>query len=293
MRRLPISWLLVGAGAGAATMYLLDPDRGKRRRHGFENRLRGAFHEVEHLARKSKRDLVNRRHGLAARAKGSMTPIRPQLNLLRQGMPERRLLEGGAGALLAAWGLLRGGLIGLGASLGGAYLVACAKVQRQHGIIRVQKTITIQAPPEEVFRFWSNFQNFPQFMEHVLEVTNDGERSHWRVSGPAGMSVEWDAEVSERIDNRKIAWRSLPGSAVEHHGEVHFEPAGDHATRISIHMAYNPPGGPLGHAVAGFLLGDPKTLMDEDLLRLKTLIETGKTRAHSHPITVSEIAPTT
>jgi len=293
MRRLPISWLLVSAGAGAATMYLFDPARGRRRRHGLENRFRGSLHEVEHLARKSQRDLVNRRHGLAARARGSMAPIRPRLNLLRQGMPERRLLEGGSGVLLAAWGLLRGGLGGLGATLGGAYLLACAKVPRQHGSIPVQKTLTVEAPPEEVFRFWSNFQNFPQFMDHVLEVTNDGHRSHWRVSGPAGIPVEWDTEVTERVDNRKIAWRSLPGSAVDHHGEVHFEPAGDHATRISIHMAYNPPGGPLGHAVAGFLHGDPKTLMDEDLLRFKTLIETGKTRAHSRPITVAEIAPAT
>ena len=101
--------------------------------------------------------------------------------------------------------------------------------------------------------------------------------------------MEWDAEVIERVDNRKIAWRSLEGSSVHHHGEVHFEVVDDNATRISIHMAYDPPGGALGHAVAGFLLGDPKTLMDDDLLRMKTLLENGKTTAHSRPVRADDL----
>jgi uncharacterized membrane protein len=292
MRRLPISWLLVGAGTGAATMYLFDPDRGRRRRHNIQNRFRGTVHEVEHVARKAQRDFENRRRGLAARTSGSRSSLVPQLNLFRQGMPERRLIEGGAGALLGAWGLLRGGIRGALSTVLGSYLLACAKVPRQNGVIRVQKTLTIEAPIDQVFRFWSNFQSFPQFMDHVLEVRTEGDRSHWRVSGPAGVPIEWDADVIERVDNRKIAWRSLRGSSVDHHGEVHFEPVSDRATRISVHMAYDPPGGPLGHAVAGFLLGDPKTLMDEDLLRLKSLLETGKTTAHARSVTAPEVQPT-
>jgi uncharacterized membrane protein len=288
MRRFPISWLLVGAGVGAASMYLFDPDRGRRRRHRIEDRARAAVHDLQDVAGKAERDLQNRARGVAARARGSRS-TRHGRNFLGQGLPERRLLEGGAGALLALWGLARGGLVGTGATIAGAYLVSCATVSRQDGIIGVQKTLTIQAPIDQVFRFWSKFENFPRFMEHVLEVHCDGDRSHWRVSGPAGIPVEWDAEVIERIDNRKIAWRSIDDSVVEHHGQVHFEPIGDHATRISIHMAYNPPGGPLGHAVAGFLLGDPKTLMDDDLLRLKSLLESGTTRAHSRSVTADEL----
>jgi uncharacterized membrane protein len=265
-------------------MYLFDPDRGRRRRHRMEDRTRSALGSVEDVAGKARRDVVNRAHGIAARARGS-TATRPGRSLLHLGAPERRLLEGGVGALAALWGIAHRGVLGLGALAGGGYLLACAVAPRQDGIIRVQKTITIHTPIEQVFQFWSRFENFPRFMDHVLEVRTAGPRSHWRVSGPAGVPVEWEAELVQRIENRKLAWRSLPGSRVTHHGEVHFERAGDDATRISIHMAYDPPGGALGHAVAGFLLGDPKTLIDRDLLRLKSLLEHGKTTAHSRHVT--------
>jgi uncharacterized membrane protein len=285
--RLPISLLLVGAGA--ASMYWLDPQRGRRRRHILSDRVRAAVGDVEDVAGKAERDLENRARGAIARARGATPSRRAHRSFLSEGAPERRLLEGGAGTLLGLWGLSRGGLIGAGAAVGGAYLVACAAVPRQDGIIRVQKTITIHAPVERVFSFWSQFGNFPLFMEHVLAVHTDGNRSRWRVAGPLGIAIEWEAEVVERIENRKIAWRSLEDSTVEHHGEVHFEPVGDDATRINIHMAYDPPGGALGHAVAGFLLGDPKTLMDDDLLRLKSLLETGGTRAHSRHVSSDEL----
>jgi uncharacterized membrane protein len=172
---------------------------------------------------------------------------------------------------------------------GGAYLVARAAVPLQDGIIRVQKTLTVNAPIDLVFDFWSRFDNFPLFMEHVLEVRSDGDRSHWCVAGPLGTLIEWDAEMIERIENRKIAWRSLADASVEHYGEVHFERAGENATRISIHMAYEPPGGALGHAIAGFLQGDPKSLMDEDLARLKSLLEAGATRVRSHSVRSGDV----
>lgn len=288
MRRFSFSWLVAGSAIGAASMYLLDPYQGRRRRHGLVDRLRGAVHDVEDIAGKAQRDVENRARGLAARARGS-GPSRGRRTLLSAGTPERRLLEGSFGTLAAIWGLARGGLLGAGAFAGGSYLIACAAIPRQDGAIRVQKTLTIEAPIEQVFQFWSRFENFPQFMEHVLEVRSAGDRSHWKVSGPAGAPIEWDAEVTEYIENRTIAWRSMEGSSVEHHGEVHFERAGDRATRISIHMAYLPPGGALGHAVAGFLQGDPKTLMDDDLLRLKSLLEQGKATAHSREVHIDEL----
>lgn len=195
------------------------------------------------------------------------------------GMPERRLLEGGAGALLAMWGFGRGGLLGAGAAVIGASMLARAAFTEPGGEIQVQKTITVGAPIEDVYELWSHFDNFPRFMEHVLDVRSDGDRSHWRVRGPAGLPIEWEAEVTRRIPNRAIAWRSIESedsSGVVHHGEVHFERVSDRATRISIHMRYTPPAGALGHAVAAFLHGDPHTLMDDDLLRMKSLLEQGK-----------------
>jgi uncharacterized membrane protein len=289
-RHTPISWLLGGAVLGAASMYFLDPDRGKRRRHLAVDRARGALSDVEELAGKAERDLEHRSHGLAARVRGA--PARRRgVRMLVGGTPEQRLLQGIAGSALAAWGLARGGLAGAGGTAAGVSLIASAAVPRQAGMIRVQKTITIDAPVEEVFAFWSRFENFPRFMEHVLEVRTEGDCSCWKVAGPAGVPVEWQAEITQKAELRKIAWRSLPGSVVDHHGDVHFERVGDAATRIGVHMAYRPPGGALGHAAAGFLLGDPKKLMDDDLLRLKSLFERGKTRVRGDLVSRDDLAP--
>jgi uncharacterized membrane protein len=251
--------------------------------------MRGAITDIQDLARKAKRDAENRARGVAARAHGSH-PRQRSTSPLRPGMPERRLLEGGSGVLLALWGLRRGGLIGTGMMFGGLSLVARAAIAPADGAIRVQKTLTINAPVGEVYGFWSRFENFPRFMQHVLEVRPEGDgRSHWRVTGPANVPIEWDAEITERVDNRKIAWRSLEGSIVENHGEVHFEAIDEGTTRISVHMAYQPPAGAMGHAVAAFLHGDPKTLMDDDLLRMKTLLEQGKTTARHDEITRDQL----
>jgi uncharacterized membrane protein len=288
-RQPPISWLLGGALLGAASMYFLDPDRGKRRRHQAVDRARGALSDVEELAGKAERDLEHRSRGLAARARGAPAHRGRGLRVLVGGTPEQRLLQGVAGGALATWGLARRGILGAGAVVTGASLIASAAVPRQDGMIRVQKTITIDAAVEEVFAFWSRFENFPRFMEHVVEVRTEDGRSRWKVAGPAGMPIEWQAEITEQIEPRKIAWRSLPGSVVDHRGEVHFERAGDGATRISVHMVYRPPGGALGHAAAGFLLGDPKTLMDDDLLRLKSLFERGKTRVKGDAVSRDDL----
>jgi len=278
LRSGPLKWFVIGGGLGAASMFLLDPDRGARRRHGLVDRLRGTAGEVQDLAGKARRDAENRAHGLAARAHGS-PPTRRARRLMTTGMPERRLVEIGGGGLGVLYGLVRGGLVGTGALLAGLSVLAHAMVPRQDGIIRVQKTLTIRRPLEEVFEFFTRFENYPRFMQHVLEVRKEGERMHWRVAGPAGVPIAWDAEITQLLPNRKIVWRSVEGSMIEHHGEVHFERVGD-ATRISVHMAYRPPGGAVTHAVAAFLQGDPKTLMDDDLLRLKSLLELGKATGH-------------
>lgn len=141
--------------------------------------------------------------------------------------------------------------------------------------IDLQKTIHIAAPPETVFDLWSNYQNFPHFMSNVREVRDLGEgRSHWVVSGPVGIPIEWDAALTESTRPEKLAWRSAPDSPVQHTGEIHFEPENG-GTRVSIHMSYSPPAGAIGHAVASLFGGNPKREMDEDLMRMKTFIERG------------------
>jgi uncharacterized membrane protein len=124
---------------------------------------------------------------------------------------------------------------------------------------------------------WSNFENFPKFMSNILEIRSTGERrSHWRVKGPAGVSVEWEAETTEVVPNELISWRSLEGSMVDNAGYVHFEPLEGNRTEVTVNLNYNPPAGPIGHVVARVFGADPKSEMDQDLMRMKSMLETGQ-----------------
>jgi uncharacterized membrane protein len=144
----------------------------------------------------------------------------------------------------------------------------------------VQKVINVDAPVAEVFRFWTDYQNFPRFMPHVRDVRQiaDG-RSQWTVAGPAGVPVHWTAEVTRMISGTLIEWRATGNSQVRHNGSVRFDPyPGGRAgrTRVSVRLSYVPPAGAFGHAVAALFGADPKSEMDADLLRMKTMIETGR-----------------
>jgi uncharacterized membrane protein len=82
--------------------------------------------------------------------------------------------------------------------------------------------------------------------------------------------------IGEQKPNRLISWHSIEGSSLPNRGSVRFTPS-DGGTRVDIRMGYTPPGGQLGHAVAAVFGDDPKSAMDEDLNRLKTLLESGST----------------
>jgi uncharacterized membrane protein len=189
----------------------------------------------------------------------------------------------GLGAAALARGRLAGAMLCAGATGIAARGLANMPLKRLVGIgagrraVDLQKTIHIDAPVDTVYAFWSNYENFPKFMTHVREVRPTAEpgRSHWTVSGPAGTAIEWDADVTERIPSEVFAWKTVPGSAVQHAGLVRFDPE-KRGTRVHIRMSYNPPAGATGHAVAVALGADPRRQMDGDLLRMKTLIETGK-----------------
>src|ERR1041384_4254639 len=79
---------------------------------------------------------------------------------------------------------------------------------------RVEKSIRVAAPPGQVYQFGRNFENFPRFMEHVEEVhllDADGRRSHWKIKGPMGTSVEYDAEITQDEPNKPLGRHSLGG----------------------------------------------------------------------------------
>jgi uncharacterized membrane protein len=158
-----------------------------------------------------------------------------------------------------------------------------------------QKTINVHAPLDEVFAYFCDFRNFPRFMSHVREVrVEDGGRSNWVVEGPVGTSFEWDAEITQLQPNRVVAWRTLPGVEVEHAGIVQFEPNLDGGTRMQVRLSYNPPAGALGHVIAALFGKDPKRAMDDDLLRFKSLLESGKATGRSEQVAKEDLgAPRT
>jgi uncharacterized membrane protein len=144
--------------------------------------------------------------------------------------------------------------------------------------IRVQQSITVNRPPEELYRFWRDFANLPRFMRHLeaVQVTSE-TRSHWQVKAPIGMRVEWDAEIINDRPNELIAWRSCEGADVDNAGTVHFTPApGGRGTEIRVELQYIPPGGVLGAAIAKLFGEAPDQQVSEDLRRLRQVVEVGE-----------------
>ena len=157
--------------------------------------------------------------------------------------------------------------------------------------VDIMKSINVDAPVDVVYSLWSNFDYFPQFMSNVLEVTRgEGNRSHWKVRGPAGTTVEWDAEITRMEPNEMIAWRSTQDATVPNAGYVIFEPNEQGGTEVTVRLSYSPPAGAIGHAIAKAFGADPKSEMDQDLMRMKSLIETGSI-PHDAAKKIDESAP--
>jgi uncharacterized membrane protein len=157
-------------------------------------------------------------------------------------------------------------------------------------VIVLQKTVNLQAPLEEVYRLFAHPENFPRIFEHVKDVRHSRERLyHWTVAGPGGVSISWEAEITQNIPNRLVAWRSVPGAAVRNAGFAKFQRNPDGSTAVHMQFAYNPPAGVIGHAIASLFGADPKHELEDDLGRLKSLFETGKTTVHHHRITREEL----
>lgn len=144
----------------------------------------------------------------------------------------------------------------------------------------IEKTIRIDAPPEQVYDLFANYENFPRYMSNVLEVRDLGNRrSHWVVKGPAGTELTWNAVLTEQDRPHRLAWESELGAELAQAGSIRFEPLRG-GTRVTVHLSYRPPAGMAGHAVASLLGRDPKHQMDDDLARMKTLVERGAAGQH-------------
>jgi len=146
-----------------------------------------------------------------------------------------------------------------------------------HGI-HAKGSCVVNRPPNEVYSFWRNFENLPRFMRHLESVVDLGDgRSHWKVKGPAGMEVEWDATIIADVPNEVITWRSLEGADVDNAGAVRFErAAGGRGTIVRVNLEYNPIAGVLGAAVAKLFGEEPEQQLDDDLRRFKQVMEVGE-----------------
>jgi uncharacterized membrane protein len=143
---------------------------------------------------------------------------------------------------------------------------------------QVRKSITIGRPRAELYGFWRDLSHLAQFMTHVKSVELlDEERSHWRVEGPAGREVEWDAVIIEDRPDALIRWRSTEEAEVDNGGAVFFEeaPAG-RGTVVTVTLSYNPPAGKLGGWIASLFGEEPAQQVSQDLFRFKALMETGE-----------------
>jgi uncharacterized membrane protein len=140
---------------------------------------------------------------------------------------------------------------------------------------RVHETIEVDAPVEEVYGYWSNFENFPNFMSNIEEVRmTDRDTSHWQVKGPLGKSVEFNARTTEMNPNRGIGWNTTDGEVMTS-GEVRFEEITPGRTRVEVTMNYaDPPGGAVGEAVAN-VLSNPERNLTEDLNNFARIVESG------------------
>ena len=141
---------------------------------------------------------------------------------------------------------------------------------------RVHESIEVQAPVEDVFRYWSNFENFSKFMQNVEEVRMTAQdTSHWKVKGPLGKSVEFDARTTEMDPNRGIGWNTVDGEVMTS-GEARFEEVAPGRTRIEVTMNYaDPPGGRVGEVVAD-AISNPERNLKEDLENFAGIVERGE-----------------
>ena len=153
------------------------------------------------------------------------------------------------------------GLIGLG-------------VERTDGVL-IQKTIEVDAAPQEAYSCWRDLENLPRFMTHVREIRRlDENRYRWSVDAVAGLSVEWDAHIVKDIPGELLSWRTHEDHAtVQSSGVIRFEPSVNGGTRVHIRMLYRPPANAMGHAIARLFHRDARHQMDDDLLRFKAYVE--------------------
>jgi uncharacterized membrane protein len=155
-----------------------------------------------------------------------------------------------------------------------AYRAVAGNLKPEQRQIRI--AFTVNRPPQEVYNFVHNRQNWPRLMPGMQLQSEDGKflsltwRKHMSFSGT------WEAEITDEQPGNYIAWSSRPGS-MDHRGVIHFRPApGSRGTEVAIALEFKSPADSLGTAWAALQGQDPVQRIRESLRRLKQLMETGE-----------------
>ncbi len=146
-----------------------------------------------------------------------------------------------------------------------------------NAMIRVDKSLVIERPSADLFAFLRDVENLPRVFGHLRSVRAlDSRRSTWAARMPAGLDLEWDCEVWEERENRKMAWRASDSAGMSSEGALILDPIGDGSrTQVGVHLEYVLPPGKPGRVFARLFGKHPDRLIDEELHRFKSLMETG------------------
>jgi len=283
-----------GMTVGAGLVYFLDPERGSARREQMSRRLAPLLGEARRTftAAGTAAEPGVLRYGARIGDVQGLAAATLSVRDAGTSSTEAAAAIRMAGAALALYGMIRRGAWGTLLRTVGTGMVVSATGRKgligsalpsidRRRAVDIQKTLYIEASIDQVYAFWSNYENFPLFMSHVREVEDLGQgRSHWIVSGPGGVPIEWNASLTQQTPNEVIAWRSEAGSMLENAGIICFTASGN-ATRVDLRFCYLPPAGGAGQAVAELLGSDPRAKLNEDLGRMKALLE-ATTRSQTH-----------
>ena len=221
---------------------------------------------------------------------GSRFPA-PGSRITNVGQNERlATLAAGAALLGYAWrrrsaalGLLSGGMLLRGATgfcPGYAAIGVDRATDTKEALagsrgIHIREAITIDAPADELYRFWRQLERLPEVMPHLATVEQlDAKRSRWTAKAFDQVPVTWEAEIINDVPGETIGWKTLPGESIQNAGSVTFKPARrDRATEVRVHLQYAPPGGKAASWFAWLAGEDPARLTRDGLRALKRRFE--------------------
>jgi uncharacterized membrane protein len=132
----------------------------------------------------------------------------------------------------------------------------------------ITHSIEVQVPLQAVYNQWTQFEEFPSFMEGVEEVRQEGERRlFWKVK-IGGKIKEWEAEITNQVPDERIEWKSVDGTS--NAGAITFQGVGPDRTIVTATIEYEPEG---VVEKSGDALGMPGRLVEGDLKRFRDFIE--------------------